>query len=197
MAQSYIVTLNTAWLLRKRLLTITPDFIDFKNKNFSKFEIAEIRYGLQPIHGLRTRIGRMYCIDVMSLSGKIIKIRFTVLYGIGRKKADGIYSSVVNILFENFFSEISEQYINAFFRNEEVALLGVKLTSKGLVLREKTDPVPWEDIGIRNYWSYCTIIVISNPSVYRSFTYLSDWNAIVLYSIMKYILKSKNLLETD
>ncbi|MEI9959520.1 MAG: hypothetical protein WDM90_25100 [Ferruginibacter sp.] len=81
-------------------LSIQPAFIEFNNINFSKLEIAELRYGVKAIKGYRFVIGRTYCIDIRNTDGKIIKLRLSSLYSVRKKLLNEKYATIVNALFE-------------------------------------------------------------------------------------------------
>ena len=85
MAQSLTLTLKESIFNKESTINITPELLEYQNISFSKFEIDEIRYGVKAIEGYRFRIGRIYCIDVKSLSGTVLRIKLKSVYGIRKK----------------------------------------------------------------------------------------------------------------
>ena len=89
MAQTLKLNLKTSLFHTERPLLITPELIEYNNYSFSKFEISELRYGVKAVEGYRFRIGRIYCIDIKSLRGNVIKIRLMSLYRVRKNKLGG------------------------------------------------------------------------------------------------------------
>jgi hypothetical protein len=192
--QSLQLILKTSIFDKKTNLIITPELIEYNHKSFSKFEIADLRYGIKAIKGYRFRIGRIYCIDLRSLTGDVIKIRLISLYRIKKTRLEEQYKLVVSALLENFINDISRGFINNFRNKIDFNILGVTFTQEGIRLNNKSEIITWFDLGTKNYWTYFSLFSNSNLTVYKTFEYLNDWNTIVLYSVSRSILKAKNLL---
>jgi len=59
---------------------------------------------------------------------------------------------------------------------------------------KKTDGfIDWNDLNTRAYRYYYTLSSKKKPEFYKAFTYLKDWNAVLVYSISRQILKNKGL----
>lgn len=194
MAQSLTLTLKETVFSKKNTLIISPESFEYQNISLSKFEIDEIRYGVKAIRGSMFRIGRMYCIDIKSVSGNILKIRLKSLYGIRRKTLEGKYRLIVKALLENYISQVSESFINLFKNKIDFDLLGITFTQEGIIPDKKTQVITWDDLGTKNYSRYYTIFSKENPNNYKAFYYLDDWNTAVLYSVSRYILKAKKII---
>lgn len=194
MAQSLQLTLKTTIFDKEKVLIINPDFIEFDSSSLSKFEIDELRYGVKAIKGYRFRIGRIYCIDIKSFSGNIIKIRLKSLYRIRRKKLGNKYKMILGALFENYINDISRRFIEKFNNGSDFNILGVTFTQEGLLLDKKPEIIPWSAIGTKNYRTYYSLFSNTDSKKYRIFQYLTDWNTIVLYTVSRSILKAKKLL---
>jgi len=49
--------------------------------------------------------------------------------------------------------------------------------------------IPWDKMEIKAYQTYFAIFSIADPlKTNATFSYLKDWNALVLHSIVKFIL---------
>lgn len=194
MDQSLNIILRTSIFDKEHALIIDPQFIEYDNTNFSKLEIADIRYGLKAINGYRFTIGRIYCIDVKSLDGRIIKIRLKSLYGIRRKRLGEKYKMILHALWKFYINDIVNGFLKEFINKIDFVLLGVTFTQEGIMLDKKREIISWQDLGTKNYWHYYSMFSISNPHKYRTFQYLTDWNTAVLYSVSRDILQAKALL---
>jgi hypothetical protein len=184
---------------RSRLLVIDPDYIEFDDQDrvsaaptrFKKSEIEALRYGVKGIRGYRFRIGRIYCIDVRDVSGRIIKIRLKSVYRVRRKLLGDKYQEITNSLFKYYFHDMIRGYMRDFQEAQSVELLGVKLNSHAVLFDEKVGWVSWDFLGTKRYWHYYTLYSEESPNNYRAFVFLDDWNAGVLQGLIETILKGK------
>ena len=194
MAQSLSISLKETIFDKERVLVISPEAIDYKDTSLSKFEIDEIRYGVKAINGYRFTIGRIYCIDLKSLSGTILKIRLKSIYGIRKKLLAEKYLVIVRALLENYINDVSNRFINRFMSKKDFDLLGITFTQAGIKLNTNSDFILWEDVGTKNYARYYALFSKTDPNNYKALYYLEDWNTTVLYSVSRYILKAKKLM---
>lgn len=193
MPRPLTLTIKETALSKRKKLVITPESVEFKNKSLAKGDIDEIRYGVKFIRGFEFYIGRIYCIDIKSLSGVVMKIRFTSLYGIRKKRLDRKYSMIVDSLWDNHMREVAESFITLFKNDITFELLGVIFSREGILLTKQSPLILWEDVGTKDYYRYYAIFSKTNPHNYRGFYYRDDWNTGILYSVSKYILGVKNL----
>lgn len=169
-----------------------PNWIVLKRRvEQLKADIAALRYGVKAIRGYRFRIGRIYCIDVMDVSGIIIKIRLKSVYRVRRKLLGKKYQEIVSSLFTYYFHDRTRDYLKQFQAGLSVELLGVNLDSNGVIFDKKVGRVSWEFPGTKRYWHYYTLFSEGAPEKYRAFVFLDDWNAGVLRGLIETILKQK------
>src|SRR5258705_9452101 len=143
MMQSIDLILKTSIFHKESPLIITPEFIEYKNINLSKFEIDQLRYGIKAIRGYRFRIGRIYCIDIKSLTGSIMKIRLKSLYGIRKNRLEKKYKLILNALFQNFINDISGSLIAEFNKKIDFDILGVTFMQEGIILDKESKIISW------------------------------------------------------
>src|SRR6476620_7433552 len=103
MSESHHFILKPTILNKKLELIVNPDLLSYKKYVFRNAEIVGIRYGVKAIAGYRFNIGRIYCIDVKSASGKVIKIRLKSLYGVRKKTLGEKYLQITNAIFKSYF----------------------------------------------------------------------------------------------
>jgi len=184
---------------RPRLLVIDPQYIEFDDKDrvsepptrFLTPEIEALRYGVKGINGYRFRIGRIYCIDVRDVSGRVIKIRLKSVYRVRRKLLGEKYQEITNSLLKCYFHDITRRYLRQFQEGQSVELLGIKLNQHAVLFDEKVGWVSWDFLGTKRYWHYYTLYSEESPDNYRAFVFLDDWNAGVLRGLIEVILKEK------
>ena len=194
MAQSLTLNLKETIFDKGSTLIISPESIEYQNTSLSKFEIEEIRYGVKFIRGYSFYIGRIYCIDVKSLSGSVMQIRLKSLYSIRKKTLGEKYNAIFQALWENYMRDVAESFINLFKSKIDFDLLGITFTQEGIMFDKKNDLIPWEELGTKNYSRYYAIFSKTNHNNYKAFYYLEDWNTVILYSVSRYILKAKKLI---
>jgi len=186
---------------RHRKLSIDKASIEFDDKDLSsasptkflKHEVDSFRFGIKWIYGYQFTIGRIYCIDIKSVDGNIIKIRLKSLYKVRRRQLATKHSKIITALYDNYFDDITNSYLSDFNNNKEIQILGVIFCDEGIYLKDKKILTNWLDVGTKAYYSYYTIFSLSDPSNYRAFEYLKDWNTGILYSVSRRILSDKGL----
>lgn len=185
---------------RQRKLIIDPLYMEFENKDpitavptrFLKEEIDAMRYGVKWIRGYQFYIGRIYYIEIRNREHKVIRMRLKSLYGIRRIALGNKYVQIINALYEHYFNDISQDYINQFTEGESFTILDVTFNKEGIVLRTGTALISWMDVGDKTYSTYYALFSESDPNRYRAFKYIHDWNTGILYSVAKHILKYRN-----
>lgn len=194
---------------RKRQLIIKPDFIQFENKDlisdsytrFEKEEITALRYGIKWISGYQFIIGREYQIYIQSKDNQTLKINFKSLYGIRKTELNQLYSNIINAIWKFYFDEIIDRLLLKFQNGENIEVGQVHISEKGLtitssgIFKEQRKFISWENVGTRDYQTYFNIH--SNEDVANinmGFSYLKDWNTAVLYSVVRTILRDKQLI---
>ena len=190
-----------------RTLTISEDFLKFQNKDlkenpftiFKKEEIAEYRYGIRWI-SFRVTYGRDYQIFIRNKKGKILKINFKSFFGQNKKEYYQKYIEILDVLWDNFFAKIAEDFLKKFRNNESFKIgnvdfdeTGITIAVSGIAKTTKTK-IAWENVRTKNYYTYFAIYSSEMPSeINRGYNYHDDWNTGVLYSVLRTILKSKNI----
>lgn len=194
MAPPLQIKLKASIFAGEKSLKINPELLEFGEESLSKFEIAEIRYGIKAINGYNFRIGRIFLIEIRSVTGTIIKIRFQSVYQIRRKQLEEKYRQILNALFENYFNDIVGDFIKLFNEKVDFDILGVRFTREGVIIDKNTETISWFNLGTQNYWTYYSLFSKSNPHLTKSYYYLTDWNTIVLRTVSRHILKVKDMI---
>lgn len=190
---------------KKRLLIITPDFVQFDDGNglalparFEKNEICEYRFGVNWIKGLEFTIGREYVIFIGSLSGQTIKISFKTFYGIRKKEYHKLSNDILAALWLFFFDDITTKHYQAFQSGVDITIGRATLTKEAVIikeralLKEKQTIIPWEQLAIKDYYTYLAIFsAVDAANTHATFSYLKEWNTGVLFSLVNTILKNR------
>ncbi|MHA4807403.1 hypothetical protein ACX0G9_04835 [Flavitalea flava] len=199
MSENRTFTLKTSLFDRHRQLIIDSEYLEFEDTNlvsslptkFVKEEIESIRYGIKGIRGYRFYIGKIFCIDIKSTSGQVIKLRLKSLYRVRRKQLSSKYVEIANSILRCYFDEKSNHYLALFSDNKTFEIIGIQFNPEGIIFDEKVGIVPWEFLGTRRYYRYYSIYSEMNTNQYKIFYYIEQWNTAVLQHVVENILKMK------
>jgi hypothetical protein len=195
---------HSTFLIRSTLfdrhlqLTVHPDYLAFDNKDLisaeptsiEKANIESFRFGIDWIRGLYFIIGRTYRIEVRDHEGNTIKIRLRSIYGVRRKMLGTKYKKIYDALHNAYFNDLGLHYVRLVHDSLPFTLADVIITPEGVV-DPKIGALSWNSIGLRAYATYFAIYNESEPQNYHVFDYGIEWNAVLLYSVLTFILKQK------
>jgi hypothetical protein len=198
--ESIEIKYKTNFFSKVKKIAFTENALSVYRENklliqIEKEDIKDCRYGISWIRGIEFYIGRMYCIDISNGNGKVIKIRLKSVYGIHRRILDKKYNDLLNSLYHFYLDEKISNLIANINDGIEVAVAGIVFRREGVCLDVKKSDgfVEWNDLNTRAYGYYYTLSSKKKPEFYKAFTYLTDWNAVLVYSISREILKDKGL----
>jgi hypothetical protein len=182
---------------RPRRLEINSEFIEFENSDLKeklstripRGGVTGFRYGLKWIRGYSFYIGRIYCIDIRGKE-QLFKIRLYSIYGIRRKQLSKKFSLILNAFFDTHHEDIVREYLHYYSLEGAVSICGAVFSNEGVSLGEKSF-IKWDDLGMRSYSTYHALFSKSDPTIYKAFSYLLDWNSAAVYSIAKTLLAEK------
>ena len=160
-----------------------------------KKEICGFRYGTKWIR-FEFPIGRTYCIDITDGKNKLVKVRLRSLFLVNKQKLTKKFSGLVDTLYSFYFNEKISNYVSEINDGTNVEIANIVFKKEGVCLDlQKSDGlVEWDDLNSRAYTYYYTLSSKKKPDFYKAFTYLTDWNAVIVYSVSRQILVSKGLL---
>jgi hypothetical protein len=178
------------------------DSKDLKNDSFISFrkdEISEYNFGVKWMK-YKFVFGREYVITIRSINNQIIKINFKTYFGRKKNEYHTLCNEILASLWEYYFEEIAANYIQKHEVGEEIKIGEVKITKDGLnilstaSLKQKNEFIPWEQVRTRSYSTYFAIYSKDNAiNVNRGYSYLNDWNTNILHSVIKTLLKRKEI----
>ena len=188
-----------------RKLILNPEFIKFESNDlvtnlytiFQSKEIAEIRFGMKWI-SFEVTFGREYLIFIRNTEKKVIKINFKTYFGNKKTEYQNLYRDIVVKLEELYFGKIVDDYLEKYEKRENFQIGEVFFTKDNIkiavsgILKETERIISWENIRIKEYYSYIALYSAEDPeNINRGFSYLEDWNSLVLCSFMKSVLNYK------
>jgi len=182
---------------RDRLLSVHPDYLAFDDKDLisagpttiEKSNIESFRFGIEWVTGLYFIIGRTYRIEVRDHEGNTIKIRLRSIYGIRKKSLGTKYKKIYDALHSAYFNDLGLHYVRLVNDSLPFTLAGITITPEGIE-DPKTGSLSWNSLGLKAYATYFVIYDKSEPKNYRAFDYGVEWNAVLLYSVLTFILQN-------
>lgn len=178
------------------------DSKDLKNDSFITFqkdEIAEYNFGVKFMR-YKFVFGREYIITIRNNDNQIIKINFKTYFGRKKGEYHKLCNEILASLWELYFGDIATKYIQKQELGEDIKIGEVIITKDGLTilstasLKPKNEFIPWEKVRTRNYTTYFGIYSKDDAmNVNRGYSYLNDWNTNVLHSVIKTLLKRKEI----
>ncbi|HWW42005.1 hypothetical protein, partial [Pedobacter sp.] len=66
-------------------------------------------------------------------------------------------------------------------------------SKEGIFIKNKI--IYWEDVGTKVYRTYYTLFSKNDPKIYKSYNYMDDWNAILVYTLSRHILSERGQLK--
>lgn len=161
---------------------------------FTKSEVFAMRFGIKALRDFGFSIGRIYCIDIKNNEGRVIKLRLTSKYKIRLQEQKKKYSEIINSVFSYYFSDAVINYMRMFKHHQNFSILNVLISPEGITLKEGTEFIKWIDVDSKLYTTYYALSSKPKPALFQTFYYAEDWNVLLLFNVIKQILKLKNLL---
>ena len=199
MSSPTIFSVRSTLFDRDRLLTIDPGYLSFDDKDLvsagptsiTKANIESFRFGIDWIRGYYFIIGRSYRIEVRDHEGCVIRIRLRSLYGVRAKKLGEKYKKIYKALHDAYFNDLGVHYVKLAGGGLAFTLAGVIIDPEGII-DPRMGKLSWSSIGLKAYNTYFAIYDRVDPNKYRAFDYGIEWNAVLLYLVLDYILEKRN-----
>ena len=175
-------------------LKINSRFIEMATVRLHQEDISEFCFGYQPIRGVYFNVGVQFEFKIRDIRQKTIRISFRYYYRIRRKELQQLYREILNTLWEFYFGPLTVKYLESFQAGKIIRIGDVGLTAKGVHFEDKSLIIPWEELGTKTYWNNLTLYSKSIPDVSRSFYFRTDWNTLVLATLIQEIPKLRDPL---
>jgi len=184
----------------KKSLQIKDDFSLLESsvynsdlKTFAKNDIIGIRFGVSWITGYQFTIGRVYCLDIRNKQNEVISVRLKSVYGIRRKHLGNKYLELLNIIIDTYFTDIYNEYLNSFSRNEVIEIESVRLSEEGIWVKKGNEIIKWEDLDVGVFHNYLSLTSKHNSKNYTQLYYLNDWNTYLIEILVKQVIQMKGM----
>jgi hypothetical protein len=156
-------------------------FLDHKN-------IAAFRFGVKELRGIKFVFGRQYFIEIKDFNCQISRIKLNSFYGIKGKEYYRIWADLLQNLWDFFLDNQLNYYTELYNIQQLFELAGVTFHADGISWN-KHNKLAWNQIAIKSYRNYFMVHHIDDPKQYKCCIFSLDWNAVVLQSLLKDIVR--------
>jgi len=163
--------------------------LSFDPKVFISGEnIAAFRFGTKDLYGYKFVFGRQYFIETRDFQNNTFKIKLNSYYGIKRRAYYKLWAELLQQLWDFYLVNQLSYYTELYNIQQMFELAGVTFEPDGISWDNKNS-LRWSEIAVKSYQTYFMIYHIDNPKKYKCCVFSSDWNAVVLQSLLKDIVK--------
>lgn len=195
--------LPTGLLGRKRTLRLSPAYIEYENKDYSagrytrvsKEDILDIKHSMSWIIWYRFYVGCDFRIDVRTREHGILKIRF-VSYFRQNSAYQKSYERITDYMWEHYFSDIEEAYMQEFAAKQDLRLCGVWLTAEGAYFAHDGQLTEWPDVAVKEYEEYFALYNRQNPEQNKRIEF-DEWESHILFSVVSLLGQENRQIGTE
>jgi hypothetical protein len=197
-------TLRPDLVNKPRELTITPEYIEYKNLRtaassslvrIEKDSFVDVKYHAEPIVWYKFTVGYSYRIQIKYNIDKVLTIPMASYFWFNSDYGQ-IYSAISRHI-GNYF--LIDWINNAFDNFQDKGVLQMP----GLIVRQESvsfeypdHTMEWKVIGLKEYYRYFAIFDKANPNIHKRVTF-DEWNAEVLFNVMKRLISTMGELENN
>ena len=169
--------------------------LSFNNSQFIPGEnISAFRFGVQDFCNYKFAFGRQYFIETKDFQNKIFRIKLNSYYGIHRKAYYKVWADLLHYLWDFYLVNQLNYYIELYHIQQLFDLAGVTFYPDGISW-DKKNKLLWNEIAVKSYQNYFMIYHIDNPKHYKCSVFSIEWNAVILQSLLKDIIKEHNKVQ--
>lgn len=111
-----------------------------------------------------------------------------------------LYEKILDSLWELYFRKQVEELLSDFEKGECIQVGEVNISPEGIIIiiseitKQEKKLILWDNVRTHSYITYFSIYSFENPrEINRGYLYKEDWNTYVLYSLVRTILRNKNI----
>ena len=171
-------------------LTIEKKYGFGRNEFIASSEIAAFRFGVRELKGFKYSFGRQYFIELKDFNCKLCRIKFNSLYGIKNKEYYRVWADLLQDIWDYYLANQLSYYLEMFNIQQVFVLAGVKFQPEGISWN-KQQVIPWDKVELKSYQSYFMLHHADDPDQFKCCIFSIDWNAVVLQSLLKAVIKEQ------
>jgi len=201
MSEKHIFLIKPSIFQRSKLLTITPTHISY---GYSNGENEDIRIEKEEIDAYKfggfygyDYINMHYAIQLRTLHNKVFKIKEYSFFCIRKKKFFQKYNEILQLLYKYYFQDIVSSYIELFNGNIDFEIEGAIFSREGVQFSNKSPLIKWDNLNTSNHKSYFAISSKQEPTNYKAFSYMDDWNTSIVRIITRSVVHHFETLKRE
>lgn len=186
---------------RERTLIVSPDSISFESGVvgrdiqivFTKDQIKDLRYGI-----IRSNVCFLkFQLFIRNNAGQVLEISFSS-FSFGAKRDLNIktFRSIIKIIWKYYFSDYVKYLFSKIKEGERVEICDVVFEKEKIILISQgiIKPTRHElllnETTMKVYKTHFVLYSTMHPAdINKRFTYVEDWNAVLLYSLFDMLKK--------
>jgi hypothetical protein len=153
--------------------------------------IAAFRFGVQDFYGYKFTFGRQYFVETKDFKNRIFRIKLNSYYGIKRETYYKVWAELLQRLWDFYLADQLSYYTELYNIQQIFELGGVTFHPDGISW-DKNSKLLWNEIAVNSYQNYFMIYHINDPKQYKCCVFSIEWNAVILQSLLKDIVKEHN-----
>ncbi|MCJ8167530.1 hypothetical protein MKJ04_21995 [Pontibacter sp. E15-1] len=189
-AKILIYQLSTGLLGRKRTLRLSPEYLEYENKEFeasrftrvSKEDVLDIKHSMSWIIWYRFYVGCDFRIDIRTRENGILKIRFFSYFS-QNSASQKAYDTITDYMWDFYFKDIVEDYRQEFAAKQELRVCGVWLTAEGAYFAADGQLTAWPDVAVKEYEEYFALYNKHDPELNKIIEF-DEWESHILFSVL-------------
>jgi hypothetical protein len=187
--------LTSGLLDRKRRLILTPDFVEFENRDLNgseftrldKSDIVDFRHSVEAIVWYKFVVGRHFSFNIKDRANRELRFSFDSYFGF-RKESARHYASIVGDIWEYYQTDILNTYLKRYYEQEELKLCGIGISLMGIELVDRNAFLVWDQVRIKKYYQYFAIYDKNMPESHARISY-NQYGARTLSAMLRTILR--------
>jgi len=166
--------------------------LSFRRGRFIASEnIAAFRFGVKELRGYKFTFGHQYYIELKDFNCEIYRIKLNSIYGIKRREYYKAWADLLQNVWDFYLDRQLSYYTELFNIQQLFELSGVTFHADGISWG-KNDLLTWDKIAVKSYQNYFMIHHADNVHQYKCCVFSIDWNAVVLQSLLKDIVRQQS-----
>jgi hypothetical protein len=165
------------------------NLLSFKTDLFIPCEnISGFRFGVKDMRFLGITFCQRYFIEIRDYQNKIYRIKLSSYYGLKREEYYGIWAESLDHFWDYYMESQLSFYTELFNIQQTFEVSGVAFHPDGISW-DDDNKLKWNEIMVRSYQTHFVIHHIEDLSQAKCFVFSIHWNAVVLQTLLKDIIK--------
>lgn len=157
-------------------------------------DIAAFRFETRWLKRYKVTIGRQYSVDIQRFCGSVISLKIKSIYGIKKDQYERIWNDILQLLWHHYFINLLNYYRELKNMGQYFELAGVQFHSYGIAWENQVSMF-WHEIAMASYNTYFMIYRTGYNKHRKSCAYATDWNAVVLQTLLQEIIEEEKELK--